>query len=35
MLDVQRLLVRENAVLWIGHDLEQSVSIRHAPQFYE
>jgi N-acyl homoserine lactone hydrolase len=35
MDDVKRLLVQENAVLWIGHDLEQSRTIRHAPQFYE
>jgi glyoxylase-like metal-dependent hydrolase (beta-lactamase superfamily II) len=35
ILDVERLLIAENAVLWIGHDLEQNAHIRHAPAFYD
>lgn len=33
--DVKRLLIDEKAVLWIGHDLEQNATIRHAPQSYD
>lgn len=34
MQAIDRFLVENQAVLWIGHDLEQNARIRHAPEFY-
>ena len=35
MQDIDRLLLAKDAVLWIGHDLEQNAGIAHAPAFHE
>jgi len=35
MLDIERYLLANDAVLWVGHDLEQNARIRHAPAFHE
>jgi len=35
MKDADVFLKNKNAQLWIQHDLEQSLTIKHAPLYYE